>query len=331
MGNISDSDNGGISLKESHSSSGCDESKSLSIQLTQGSQKHFIDELIPEIKPILNKNKSLMSVGSSGGSSLLSVTTNKPNALKSDKFNQTLNEPRIKSATVTSTTVSKITPTTAKKMITSQSSQSHTKKEVKQQQQQQRSRSPMHPITGPFRRLKSNNLNISADYNDVEEKVNADEKSNMFLYIDLHGHASKKGVFMYGNHLPNTAEAVECMLLPRLMSMNCHHFHFDACNFSERNMYLKGKKDGLSKEGSGRVSVYKAIGLIKSYTLESNYNTGKCVNILPPKGKDTTPKMINMVPPKYNPGIFEEVFILIPIQMNFVLIKFSFIFRLVAL
>lgn len=86
-------------------------------------------------------------------------------------------------------------------------------------------------------------LNISLDFlthTDVNgEKCIMEEKSNLFLYLDLHGHASKKGVFMYGNHLPNTHEAVECMLLPRLMSMNCHHFHFDACNFSERNMYLK--------------------------------------------------------------------------------------------
>lgn len=86
-------------------------------------------------------------------------------------------------------------------------------------------------------------LNISMDFR-VQTDENGDksiveEKSNLFLYLDLHGHASKKGVFMYGNHLPNTLEAVEVMLLPRLMSMNCHHFSFDACNFSERNMYLK--------------------------------------------------------------------------------------------
>ncbi|XP_059620249.1 cytosolic carboxypeptidase-like protein 5 [Phlebotomus argentipes] len=140
---------------------------------------------------------------------------------------------------------------------------------------------------------------------DVEEK--SVDSSNMFLYIDLHGHASKKGVFMYGNHMANSAEAIECMLLPRLMSMNCHHFHFDACNFSERNMYHKGKRDGLSKEGSGRVSVYKMTGLIKSYTLECNYNTGKCVNILPPRGKESASKVVNLVPPKYNPAIFEEI------------------------
>lgn len=86
-------------------------------------------------------------------------------------------------------------------------------------------------------------LNISLDFrvttDEKGEKCIVEEKSNLFLYLDLHGHASKKGVFMYGNHLPNSHEAVECMLLPRLMSMNCHHFHFDACNFSERNMYLK--------------------------------------------------------------------------------------------
>lgn len=86
-------------------------------------------------------------------------------------------------------------------------------------------------------------LNISMDFrvqtDENGEKSVVEENSNLFLYLDLHGHASKKGVFMYGNHLPNTLEAVEVMLLPRLMSMNCHHFAFDACNFSERNMYLK--------------------------------------------------------------------------------------------
>lgn len=86
-------------------------------------------------------------------------------------------------------------------------------------------------------------LNISLDFlTEVDEKgtryIN-EENSGMLLYIDLHGHASKKGVFMYGNHLPTTLEAVECMLLPKLMSLNSQHFHYDGCNFSEKNMYLK--------------------------------------------------------------------------------------------
>jgi cytosolic carboxypeptidase protein 5 len=69
----------------------------------------------------------------------------------------------------------------------------------------------------------------------------------------------------------------------------------------------RGKRDGLSKEGSGRVAIYKATGLIKSYTLECNYNTGKCVNVLPPRGKEILPKIPNLIPPKYTPTIFEEV------------------------
>ncbi|XP_058123596.1 uncharacterized protein LOC131294776 [Anopheles ziemanni] len=156
------------------------------------------------------------------------------------------------------------------------------------------------------------NLNISLDFlaqlDERNDRVVYEDRSNLFMYIDLHGHASKKGVFMYGNHLPSTVEAVECMLLPRLMSLNSQHFHFDACNFSERNMYYKGKRDGLSKEGSGRVAVYKSTGLIKSYTLECNYNTGKCVNILPPRGKEIVAKTTHtLVPPKYVPAVFEEV------------------------
>lgn len=72
-------------------------------------------------------------------------------------------------------------------------------------------------------------------------------------------------------------------------------------------VFHRGKRDGLSKEGSGRVAIYKAIGLIKCYTLEGNYNTGKYVNVLPPRGKETTTKKTNQTPPKYTPAIYEEV------------------------
>lgn len=64
-------------------------------------------------------------------------------------------------------------------------------------------------------------------------------ESGLFLYIDMHGHASKKGIFMYGNHFEDLECNVECMLLPKIMSINNHNFHFTACNFTERNMYLR--------------------------------------------------------------------------------------------
>ena len=61
---------------------------------------------------------------------------------------------------------------------------------------------------------------------------------------------------------------VGCMLLPKLMSINCAHFDFPACVFTERNMYLKDRHTGAGREGSGRVSAFKATGLLYSYTLE---------------------------------------------------------------
>lgn len=64
-------------------------------------------------------------------------------------------------------------------------------------------------------------------------------ESGLYLYIDMHGHASKKGIFMYGNHFEDIECNVECMLLPKIMSINNHNFHFTACNFTERNMYLR--------------------------------------------------------------------------------------------
>lgn len=102
-----------------------------------------------------------------------------------------------------------------------------------------------HNLFRPLRRKGTldNNGNTATSARDT---VDVNDDSNIFLYIDLHGHASKKGIFMYGNYLPDAAEAVECMLLPRLMSLNCLHFHFDACVFSERNMYHKYEPFQLS-------------------------------------------------------------------------------------
>ncbi|XP_019872750.1 cytosolic carboxypeptidase-like protein 5 [Aethina tumida] len=133
-------------------------------------------------------------------------------------------------------------------------------------------------------------------------------ESGLYLYIDLHGHASKKGIFMYGNYFEEVEKSVECMLLPKLMSLNNHNFHFNSCNFSERNMFLKDKRDGMSRAGSGRVSVLSLTGLVRSYTLECNYNTGRHVNILPPTLRESAGKIHTLpVPPKYTPLIFEEV------------------------
>jgi len=71
----------------------------------------------------------------------------------------------------------------------------------------------------------------------------------------------------------------------------------------------RDRRGGMSREGSGRVAVLKTTGLVHSYTLECNYNTGKLVNVLPPCVKDnkSSAAATSMVPPKYTPQVFEEV------------------------
>ena len=73
------------------------------------------------------------------------------------------------------------------------------------------------------------------------------------------------------------------MLLPKLVSMNSLNFDFHECSFSDKMMTVKDKKDGLSREGCGRVSIMKLTGLPNCYTLECNYASGRRINHLAPK------------------------------------------------
>jgi hypothetical protein len=90
----------------------------------------------------------------------------------------------------------------------------------------------------------------------------APANSGIAFYVDLHAHASKRGCFMYGNYLESDDEQVQNVLFARLIALNSAHFDFEACNFTERNMYSVDRKEGLSKEGSGRVALYKALGIV---------------------------------------------------------------------
>ncbi|KAM6083505.1 cytosolic carboxypeptidase-like protein 5 isoform 1-T1 [Chlamydotis macqueenii] len=136
------------------------------------------------------------------------------------------------------------------------------------------------------------------------------QDSGLAYYVDLHGHASKRGCFMYGNSFSDENDQVENMLFPKLISLNSPHFDFTGCNFSEKNMYARDKRDGQSKEGSGRVAVYKALGIIHSYTLECNYNTGRAVNSIPVACHDNgraSPPPAPAFPSKYTVELFEQV------------------------
>jgi hypothetical protein len=83
-------------------------------------------------------------------------------------------------------------------------------------------------------------------------------------YLDLHA---------YGNALSG-AQHVEALLFSKLAALNNAHFDFGACNFTEGNMCARDK-DGTSKDGAGRVALFRRTGLTHLYTIEANYN-GTC-------------------------------------------------------
>lgn len=104
------------------------------------------------------------------------------------------------------------------------------------------------------------------------------------------------------------------------MSLNCLNFDFSECSFSEKIMNAKDNK-GESREGSGRVAIYKETGCTHCYTLECNYHSGKRINYIAPRFNktnncvesetavtDTTSKLYShWVSPPFNIDIFEDV------------------------
>jgi len=106
--------------------------------------------------------------------------------------------------------------------------------------------------------------------------------SGIAFYIDLHAHAAKRGVFMYGNSIDNELYQTENVLFAKLIALSSQHFDFEGSNFSTKNMYARDKREGLSKEGSGRVGMFKALGIIHSYTVEGCYASGRVMNTIAP-------------------------------------------------
>ena len=173
------------------------------------------------------------------------------------------------------------------------------------------------PLTAPDVKVIDKNCNVAADISPPEtvdlESVPIFKpptgESGLFLYVDIHGHASKRGIFMYGNHFEELETKVSALLYPKIMSINSANFDFPACNFTAKNMYMKDRHTGAGKEGSGRVSIYKATGVTYCYTLECNFNTGRFTNTVPLSSRDcgrASPPPIYDHPPKYCPDIYEQ-------------------------
>ncbi|GMH79211.1 hypothetical protein TL16_g08069 [Triparma laevis f. inornata] len=105
------------------------------------------------------------------------------------------------------------------------------------------------------------------------------QKLHLQLYLDLHAHASKRGCFIYGNHLASCEKQLANQLYVKCISMNSPWFEYKGCDFSRKGMSGKDKRDnGLTKEGSGRVGIFNATDCSHCYTLECNYNEGLGTN-----------------------------------------------------
>jgi len=66
------------------------------------------------------------------------------------------------------------------------------------------------------------------------------------------------------------------------MSMNCINFEYDDCNFTKKHMTkYKDRFEPISKEGCGRVNIYKINNIIHSYTLELGYHCSNYIQECP--------------------------------------------------
>jgi len=139
------------------------------------------------------------------------------------------------------------------------------------------------------------------------------------MLIDLHGHVNKMGTFLYGNALKGMQQ-IENMLFAKLLTLNSVNFDFADCNFTESNMVVKDRIDGMSREGSSRVAIYKETSIPNCYTIETSFQGSKKANFLAPKFNKlkkaieselpiTNPnsKIYDGKPAVYNPEIWEDM------------------------
>ncbi|XP_005091886.1 cytosolic carboxypeptidase 1 isoform X2 [Aplysia californica] len=96
------------------------------------------------------------------------------------------------------------------------------------------------------------------------------------VYCDYHGHSRRKNIFMYGcspaqSWIANDTQNPVCTngkmndtsfkALPRLLHSSCPSFCQQNCSFVVERV----------KESTARVVVWRHIGVVKSYTMESSY------------------------------------------------------------
>jgi hypothetical protein len=106
------------------------------------------------------------------------------------------------------------------------------------------------------------------------------ELGNIKFYYDLHAHASKKGMFLYGNCLDFLAQ-IENQILPKLIEINSEDLNYQFCNFDYSCLKkTKEKRDKFSKDGTGRIHLQKISDITHCYTVEASFFKGSLRNEL---------------------------------------------------
>jgi hypothetical protein len=89
------------------------------------------------------------------------------------------------------------------------------------------------------------------------------KKARLCMYLDLHGHSRKCGIFSYacGDFPKHDYRRFTVRMYPKLLSMLTPEFDFPSCRW----------KVGKGKRGTGRVVIAKDVGLTNTYTIEASF------------------------------------------------------------
>jgi hypothetical protein len=110
-------------------------------------------------------------------------------------------------------------------------------------------------------------LALHPEVHSVKQLIQSlNEKHKIFLICDIHSHAKKKNVFMYGCNSKKSGKSskeinFKAKIVPLLLSKNNSHFSLKDSHF----------KMDKSKESTARVVMFKQFGIVNSYTIETSF------------------------------------------------------------
>lgn len=87
------------------------------------------------------------------------------------------------------------------------------------------------------------------------------------FYIDFHSHCNKHSGFTFNNYNPDLTQKTEIRSFVTLIDIYSKHFDINSCGFA--NTPKIKNKPGVSKS-----EIYRATGILHSYTLECGYHVG---------------------------------------------------------